>query len=86
MAIFDWTTAHVSHLGAALLFFGLPGIVAIAGCVSLWMVWRGSEELREDVRHAFRILGRNLVTGLLAAATLVAGVIVLFESVHVLTD
>jgi hypothetical protein len=33
--IFEWTATHVSWLGAAILFIGMPGVVVIAGFATL---------------------------------------------------
>ena len=48
--IFEWTAAHVSRLGAALLFLGLPGIVAIVGCAALLRIWSTDQVLRQDAQ------------------------------------
>jgi hypothetical protein len=84
--IFEWTTAHVSRLGAAVLFIGIPGLVAIAGCATLLGVWREDLALRDDAVLALTMVRRRLVVALLAAATLLAVVIVLFAAVHAVTD
>ena len=34
--IFDWTTTHVSHLGAAILFIALPAVGAMSGACCCW--------------------------------------------------
>ena len=33
--IFDWATMHISRLGAAVLFAGIPGLVVVVGCTTL---------------------------------------------------
>jgi len=33
--IFEWTMTHISRLGAAILFIGMPGVVVAAGCAAL---------------------------------------------------
>ncbi len=50
--IFAWATAHISRLGAAMLFVGLPCIVAVAGCAALRRVWREDQNVarRRDAR------------------------------------
>jgi hypothetical protein len=84
--ILQWTTTHISRLGAAMLFIGMPGIVATAGCATLLLVWREDEALRHDAVLALTILRRRLAIGLLTAATLLAGTILLLAVVHVVTD
>jgi hypothetical protein len=44
--VFEWTASHVTRLGAALLFVGLPGLVVILGGITLVHIWRAGS------RHA----------------------------------
>lgn len=75
-AIFEWGRAHVSHLGAAVLFLALPGMALIAGSTALWRWWRRDQPLREDSAAAFAILRRRFQPLCLAAGTLLAAAIV----------
>ncbi len=90
--IFQWTAAHVSRLGAALLFLGLPGVVAVVGCAALLRIWRVDrsavthnvdQALRQDAIAALAIFRRRLAVIFLTAATLLAGA---FVVVHIITD
>lgn len=54
--ILEWTVTHVSRLGAAILFIGMPGIVVTAGCAALLRNWRQDQALRHDATMAFAIL------------------------------
>lgn len=47
--IFQWTTTHISHRGAAGLFIGLPGLAAGFGCAALIQLWRKHEVFRKNV-------------------------------------
>lgn len=84
--IFDWTMAHISRLGAAVLFIGMPGIVVLAGCVTLLQTWREDQALRHDATLALTIFRRHLKIGLLTTATLLAAAIFTFAFAHVITD
>jgi hypothetical protein len=84
--IFEWTSAHVSQLGAAILFIGMPGIVVTVGCAVLLRNWRQHQALRQDSATMIAILRRHLAIVLLAAAVLFAGTILAAVAAHVLTD
>ncbi len=84
--LFNWAVPHISRSGAALLFIGLPGIVAVAGCVMLVRLWRGNETLRQDVSTALASLRRHLVVCILASATLLACAILAAVFAHIITD
>ena len=84
--IFEWTAAHVSRLGAALLFLGMPGIVAVVGCAALLRIWRTDQALRQDAIAALATFRRRLAVIFLTAATLLAGAVLTFVVVHIITD
>lgn len=84
--IFEWATTHISRLGAGLLFIGLPGLVAMAGCMALLGAWREDQTLRQDASALVAVLRRQKVLALLVTATLVAGAILAFAVTHVITD
>jgi hypothetical protein len=84
--IFEWTTTHISHGVAALLFLGLPSVAAIAGCVMLLLLWRGSEALRQDVTATFASLRRHLAVAILGTGTLLACAILAAVVMHLIAD
>jgi hypothetical protein len=84
--IFEWTATHVSRFGAAILFVGMPGAVVIAGCATLLRNWRQDPALRQDVAITLDIARRQLASGLLTAAVLLAGAILMVVGVHLVTD
>ena len=71
---------------AGLLFAGLPGLVAVAGCFALLGTWREDETLRSDAKALAGILRRQKLLGLLLGATVIAGAILAFVATHVITD
>ena len=77
---------HISRLGAAILFIGLPGVVVAAGCAALLQNWRKDQALRHEMTTLFTILRLRLAFCLLAAAVLLAGTILASLAVHVVTD
>src|SRR6266704_6708500 len=83
---FEWTLTHISRLGAATLFIGMPGVVVVAGCAGLLRSWRQDQALRHDVAMTLAILRRHFAIGLLTAAVLRAGAILAAVAVHVITD
>ena len=85
-AILVWIVPRISHAGAALLFLGLPGIAAVAGCVALFRAWRRSETLRQDTVAVFTSLRRNLAVAILGTGTLLACAILAAVIVHIITD
>jgi hypothetical protein len=84
--IFEWTTTHVSHSGAALLFFGLPGLAVVTGCGALIRAWRRDATLRHDAFLTLATARRHLTTIALALATLSGALILVFVIAHVFTD
>jgi len=84
--IFNWTTAHISRLGAAALFVALPALVAISGCAIFYRLWRTNSSLREDVAVGFSILRRNFAVGMLFSGVLLAAAILAFSILHIITD
>jgi hypothetical protein len=84
--IFEWTTSHVSRLGAGILFIGLPSLVAIVGCAALIGAWRSDQGLRMDATAVLEVLQRREVIAVLTTATLLAGAILVFVIAHVVTD
>lgn len=84
--ILGWIVPRISHADAALLFLGLPGIAAIAGCVVLAMAWRRSEALRQDTVAVLTSLRRNLAVAILGTGTLLATAILVAAVVHIITD
>ena len=84
--IFEWTTTHISQVGAAWLFLALPAVAAVAGCVGLMLAWRKSETLRQDTVAVFTTFRRNLAVAILGTGTLFAGAILAAVIVHIITD
>jgi hypothetical protein len=84
--IFEWTTTHISPLGAALLFIGLPGLVVLVGAVTLFRIWRTDQTLCQDAALGLTIFRRHLAIGLFTAATLLAAAIFTFAVAHLITD
>ena len=84
--IFAWVGPRISHADAALLFLGLPGIAAIAGCMVLLMAWRRSETLRQDTIAVFTSFRRHLAVAILGTGTLLAGAILAAVVIHIITD
>jgi hypothetical protein len=84
--IFGWTTAHISQLGAGTLFIGLPGLVAIVGCVTLLRTWRADQAFRHDMDAALAICRRQRVIVLSMTATLLAGAILAVVVAHLIKD
>jgi hypothetical protein len=84
--IFEWTTTHISRMGAAWLFIGLPCLVVLAGAVALLRTWREDQTLRQDAVLGLAILRRHLAIGLFTAATLLAAAILTFAVAHIVTD
>ncbi|HEY6384410.1 MAG TPA: hypothetical protein VIX91_01870 [Candidatus Acidoferrum sp.] len=84
--IFEWTTTHISPLGAALLFIGLPGLVVLVSAITLLRIWRADQTLREDAALGLAIFRRRLAIVLFTAATLLAAAIFTFAVAHLVTD
>ena len=83
---FEWTMTHVSGLGAAILFIGMPAVVVITGCTTLLRIWLKDAGLRQDAAMTIAILRRHLGGGLLTVAVLLAGAILAAVAVHIVTD
>ena len=59
---------QVGHFAyGIILFIGLPGLVAIAGCTALIRTWRREDGLRQDLAGVLALLSSSLA--LLFAAT-----------------
>lgn len=86
LIIFDWTTAHISRLGAAALFIALPALVTISGCAIFYRLWRTNSSLRDDVALGFSVLRRNFAVGVFLSGVLLAAGILAFSVLHIITD
>jgi hypothetical protein len=84
--IFEWTATHISHLGAAMLFLGMPGLVVVAGCATLLRMWSENQTLRDDAALALTIVQRYGAVGSLAVATLLGAAIFTLAIVHIVAD
>lgn len=84
--IFEWTTTHISSLGAALLFIGLPGLVVLVSAITLLRIWRADQMLRKDAALGLTIFRRQFAIVLFTAATLLAAAIFTFAVAHLVTD
>jgi len=85
-AVFEWSGAHISRLGAGVLFLVLPAFTAILGCVALYRLWQQDQGFRQDILIAWDVLRRRYALVLMSAATLLAGCIVCLTILHVITD
>jgi len=85
-AIFEWTTAHISRVGAAWLFLVLPAVAVAAGGIGLALAWRKNETLRQDASAMIACFRRNLAVAILGAGTLLAGAILFAVVAHIITD
>src|SRR5439155_23798889 len=52
-AILQWITVRLSLLDAAILFIGLPALVALLGCAAIHAAWQGDATVRSDLASAF---------------------------------
>jgi hypothetical protein len=68
------------------LLIGLPGIVALVGCLTVMRSWRKDSGLRQDATAALAILRRQAAPCLLVTATVLAGAILTLVVSHVITD
>jgi hypothetical protein len=84
--IFEWTTTHISRLGAAVLFLGMPGLVVVAGCATLLRMWREDQNLRRDVVLGFTVARGHVAISFLAVATLLGAAIFTLVVAHVFLD
>ncbi len=82
--ISEWAASHLSHLAAAGVFLGLPGMVLIVGGGSLWVEWARDQALRQDAANAVAILRQQLGAFCLAAAVLLAGGILTVVITHLI--
>ena len=85
LIIFAWFSQMPLPVVAGLLI-GLPGVVALVGCVTVLRSWRSDSALRQDAVAALAILQRQVAPCLLATATLLAGAILTLVVSHVITD
>jgi hypothetical protein len=83
--IFAWFSQMRLPVVAGLLI-GLPGLVAIVGCVSVFRSWRKDSSLRQDATAALAIMQRQAAPCLLLTATLLAGTILTLVVSHIITD
>ena len=84
--ILEWTVAHISRSGAAVLFLVLPSLAVVMGCSVLASAWRNDLQFREDISQALAALRRHFASAMLTAATALAMLIVSFVVVHIITD
>ena|ERR1041384_5017384 len=84
--VFEWTTTHISHSGAAWLFLVLPAGALAAGFAGMALAWRRSDTLRQDTTAMFASLRRHFVVAALGVGTLLAGAILLAVVAHIITD
>jgi hypothetical protein len=84
--IFEWTTAHISRSGAALLFLGLPVLALILGCSAVVAAWRTDQQFRGDIAQALSTLRRHWSMVMVSLGTLLAAMIATFAVMHMITD
>ena len=85
-AVFEWSSAHISRLGAGVLFLLLPAVAAILGCMALFRLWHQDQGFRQDILVAWDLFRRRSALVLMSVATLLAGCIVCLTLVHMITD
>jgi hypothetical protein len=68
------------------LLIGLPGVVALVGCLAVFRSWQNDSGLRQDAATALAILQRQAAPCLLVTATLLAGAILTLVVSHLITD
>ena len=85
LIIFAWFSQMPLPVVAGFLI-GLPGVVALVGCVTVLRSWRKDSGLRQDATAALAILQRQAAPCLLVTATLLAGAILALVVSHVITD
>lgn len=83
--IFAWFSRMPLPVVAGLLI-GLPGIVSLVGCLTVFRSWQSDSGLRQDAAAAFAILQRQAAPCLLVTATLIAGAIFTLVVSHIVTD
>lgn len=84
--IFNWAGAHITKVGAAILFLALPALVLAIGWGVMMRAWVRDEAFRDGVREAMATLRRYASVVFVAGATALAGAIFVFAVVHMLTD
>jgi hypothetical protein len=84
--ILNWTTAHISRFGSAILFLGMPGIVAVVGLATLWRAWHADPELRQDAATAAAILQRRIAIFVVMIAMVLATAVLTLVVGHLITD
>lgn len=86
LLIFDWTAAHISRRGAAMLFIALPALVAISGSAIFYRLWRTNSSLRADITLGYSVLRRNIGVGIFLSGVLLAAALLAFSVLHIITD
>ena len=84
--ILNWTTSHISRFGAAILFLGMPGVVAIAGCATLLRSWSPDENLRNDAATLVAIVRRRGAVFVVMTATILAAAVLTLVVGHIIKD
>jgi putative exporter of polyketide antibiotics len=69
-----------------MLFVGMPGLVVVAGCVTLLRMWREDQTLRHDAVLGLTVIRRHVAIGFLAVATLLGAAILTLAVAHVVVD
>lgn len=85
-AVFEWAGAHISRLGAGVLFLALPAVALAIGSSAFLNAWRNDAVFRQDVALAWDALRRHISMLLLTAATLLAALILCLSVLHLITD
>lgn len=78
--------AHLARPSAAFVFLGMPGAVLVLGVAAFLRAWRTSKDLRNDVKDGLAILRRHPLTEMMAVAIFLAGGVLLFVLIHLITD
>jgi len=84
--IFEWTSTHISRLGAAVLFLGMPGLAVVVGCGALLRMWGEDQALHHDVVLGLTVFRRHLPTVFWAVATLLGATILALAFAHLVRD
>jgi len=83
-ALFDWTTTHISSLGASVLFVGVPALAFVVGCAALLLSWRQDDAFRNDAIVWLTIIRRHLAVAIVATSSLLAAAILTFAVAHMI--
>ncbi|MBV8573020.1 MAG: hypothetical protein JO319_20550 [Acidobacteriaceae bacterium] len=75
-----------TYIGLWLFLIALPTVALLTGSATLLRRWSTDVELREATRQTCSALMPHLATAVIAAATLLAGVILAIVALHILTD